>query len=205
MKFGVFPVAECEGATLAHGVAVSEGRLAKGRVLGADDVLALNLAGHTSISVARLSTDDVPENEAAARIGSVLETNKIKAKSASTGRVNLYANEAGLFNVFAKKINAINEIDPSLTVATLPDFTVCKAGAMVATVKIIPFASPQSAVTKAEGLAREALILHPFQSLKVGLIQTTLPLTKDSVLNKTAEVTRQRISNLGFCKLQSQL
>jgi molybdenum cofactor cytidylyltransferase len=194
MKFGVFPVAECHGATLAHGLAVGEARFGKGRVLSTEDIQTLHLAGHSHISVAKLGKDDVPENAAAARLGARLATSHIVAKTASTGRVNLHAVEAGLLQTNAKKINSINAIDPSVTVATLPDYTVCKSGSMAATVKIIPFAAPLKAVEKAEALANDALILHPFKPLNVGLIQTTLPLTKDSVLEKTIEITRQRIT-----------
>ena len=198
MKFGAVPLVEAIGATLAHGIAIGDGRFAKGRILSAEDVSELGGVGHTTVTVARLSADDVSENEAAARIGSKFAAINIEAKSASTGRVNLHASEAGLLRVNAKTINAINAIDPSVTVATLPDFTVCQAGAMVATVKIIPFAAPLAAVEKAETLAaKNALTLHAFKPLQVGLIQTTLPLTKDTVLQKTTEVTRTRITALG--------
>ena len=198
MKFGAVPLVEAIGATLAHGIAVGDGRFAKGRILSGEDVSALGDAGHVTVTVARLGANDVPENEAATRIGAKFAALNIEAKSASTGRVNLHAAEAGLLRVNTKIINAINAIDPSVTLATLPDFTVCQAGAMVATVKIIPFAAPLSAVEKAEKLAgQNALTLHPFKPLQVGLIQTTLPLTKDSVLKKTADVTRSRIAAFG--------
>jgi molybdenum cofactor cytidylyltransferase len=195
MKFGSVPVANAVGCTLAHGVVVDSGRFAKGRVLNADDIQALAHAGLTSIFVARLSTKDVPENEASAEIGSVLKSKTISAKSASTGRVNLHAETSGLLKIKAKSINKINGVEPSITVTTLPDFTVCQAGAMVATVKIIPFAAPRKSVREVTNLAgKKVLELLPFQPLQVGLIQTTLPHTKDSVLEKTADVTRQRVT-----------
>ena len=198
MKFGAVTVEAAIGGTLAHSVAVEDGRFAKGRVLNANDVQALQNAGHNTVTVAQLCADDLPENEAAARIGAKLGTTNIVAKTASTGRVNLHSNEAGLLRVNSKVVNAINAVHPSITLATLQDFTVCHTGAMVATVKIIPFAAPQSAVENAEILsAKNALELHPFMPLQVGIIQTTLPLTKDSVLEKTAEVTRQRVVRFG--------
>jgi molybdenum cofactor cytidylyltransferase len=198
MKFGVVPLSKATGATLAHSIAVGEGRLGKGRVLSAQDVELLAKAGHSKLMVARLNKNDVPENEAAARIGAELATLNITAKAASTGRVNLHAAEAGLLSVKPKIINAINAVHPSITLATLADFAVCQQGAMVATVKIIPFAAPQKTVEKVENLAaKTALTLHPFKPLQIGLIQTTLPLTKDSVLEKTADVTRQRIAAFG--------
>ena len=196
MKFGMFPTADCEGATLAHGMGVGEKRFAKGRILSADDIETFETAGHSTIPVARLGKHDVPENQAAADIGVKLATCNIAARTASTGRVNLHASETGLFQVSAKKVNAINAIDPSVTLATLPNFAICQAGAMVATVKIIPFSAPSIAVEKASELATSAFTLHPFKALTVGLVQTTLTLTKQAVLEKTVKVTRQRISDL---------
>jgi molybdenum cofactor cytidylyltransferase len=198
MKFGAVPLGKAIGATLAHGVAVGEGRFGKGRILSTQDIDLLGKTGLIRVTVARLGKKDVLENEAAARIGAKLAASKIIAKTASTGRVNLHAAEAGLFNVKPKIINAINAVHPSITLATLADFTVCQQGTMVATVKIIPFAAPLNSVEKVETLAaKTAITLHPFQPLQVGLIQTTLPLTKDSVLEKTADVTRQRIAAFG--------
>lgn len=197
MKFGVVPLAKAEGATLAHGILVGTERFSKGRILNADDIVALRNADISKVTVARLGKNDVPENEAAARIGAKLVAGNISARSASTGRVNLHADQPGLLQVKSNKINKINSIDPSVTVATLADFAVCQTGAMVATVKIIPFGAPVSAVEKAESAASGSLVLHPFQALNVGIIQTVLPQTKDTVLEKTVEVTRFRISNLG--------
>jgi molybdenum cofactor cytidylyltransferase len=198
MKFGAVPLGKAVGATLAHGIPVGEGRFGKGRVLSAEDIDLLGKTGQTRVTVARLGKKDVPENDAAARIGAKLATSNIMAKVASTGRVNLHASEAGLLNVKPKIINAINAVHPSITLASLADLTVCQQGAMVATVKIIPFAAPLNSVEKVENLAENtAITLHPFQPLQVGLIQTTLPLTKDSVLEKTADVTRQRIAAFG--------
>ncbi len=195
MKFGTVSVEKASGATLAHNLVVGDGRFNKGRILSAEDTELLAKTGHATVTVARLKKNDLPENEAATRIGAKLSTSNIIAKTASTGRVNLHASELGLLEVKYKIVNSINAIDPSVTLATLPDYTVCQIGAMVATVKIIPFAAPKKGVEKAEALAQEnALILHPFKPLCVGLIQTTLPLTKDSVLEKTIDVTRRRIS-----------
>ena len=43
--------------------------------------------------------------------------------AASTGRCNLYAEAAGLFVVGRPAVDALNRLDPGLTVATLPEFT----------------------------------------------------------------------------------
>ena len=72
MKFGPVPLAEAEGAILAHSVGLAAGRLKKGRRLSAADIAALAAEGMAEVTVARLGQTDVPEDPAAARIGAAL-------------------------------------------------------------------------------------------------------------------------------------
>ena len=77
---------------------------------------------------------------------------------------------------------------------------------MVATVKIIPFAVPRAAVEAAAAFAAEGgplLRVAAFVPRRVALIQTRLPGLKESILDKTGEVTRQRLAALG-CTLAAE-
>src|SRR5213078_3470370 len=68
-----------------------------------------------------------------------------------------------------------------------------------ATVKIIPFAVPESAVSEAAGFAAAGaplLRVAAFQPKQAALIQTRLPGLKESTLDKTRQVTEQRLSAL---------
>ena len=47
---------------------------------------------------------------------------------------------AGVFTVDTALIDAINRVDPAITIATVAEYAAVEAGQMVATVKIIPFA-----------------------------------------------------------------
>src|SRR3712207_3299737 len=90
---------------------------------------------------------------------------------ASTGRVNLFAESAGLLVVSPEVINRLNALDESLTVATLASYQPVAAKEMVATIKVIPFAVPGPVLQVAEAMAKQgpaALSLHPFRPLKVG-------------------------------------
>ncbi len=77
---------------------------------------------------------------------------------------------------------------------------------MVATVKIIPFAVPETAVEAAAAFASDAgklLRVAAFVPCRVALIQTRLQGFKESILEKTREVTEQRLAALG-CALLSE-
>ncbi len=199
MKFGTIPLAEAEGALLAHAQRLPGGRLPKGRRLSAGDVEALRAAGLVEIVGARLEPGDLTEDEAAARIGVALAGEAIGAAAAATGRVNLFAGEAGLFLPDRSVVDALNAIDPDLTLATLPEYAPVPQGAMVATVKIIPLALPGAVVSEAVALLRPrpALRLAPFSARSVALVQTELPSLKPSVLDKTRRVLDDRLAASG--------
>ncbi|MBO6902001.1 MAG: molybdopterin-binding/glycosyltransferase family 2 protein [Rhizobiaceae bacterium] len=199
MKFGPCPVSDAEGTILAHSIQVNGKRLRKAHLLTRHDIEALGAAGVTTVTVARLDTGDIAENEAAGRIARAMRVDGVEIRTASTGRVNLHAAAAGLLTVEKSLIDALNAIDPVITVATLADYSAVEAGQMVATVKIIPYAVDGDLVAEAEAKAGEgkALAVHPFRSLRVGLAQTQLAGTKTSVLSKTTELTAARLARSG--------
>ncbi len=200
MFFGPLPLSDAEGAILAHSLRLSGLAFKKGRRLSADDVTALREAGISDVIAAKLSDSDIAEDAAATRIAASVAGGSVQIAAAFTGRVNLFAETHGLLRLDPARIDAINEIDESVTIATLPDFAPVEPGQMLATVKIIPFAAPAAAVEQAEHIAADGpppLAVLPYRPLSVALIQTRLPGVKDSVLDKTVNVTRERVEALG--------
>jgi molybdenum cofactor cytidylyltransferase len=196
MKFGEVPLAEAEGTVLAHGVALAGRQLKKGRTLDAADIAALADSGITQVIAARLEPGDVPEDRAAERVASALEGAAIRAAAPFTGRVNLYAEEDGVLAVDRATVDRLNALDESVTLATLPPWSVVRAGTMVATVKIIPFAVAETIVADWQR-APAPLLVAPFRRHRAALIQTRLPSLKPAVLDKTASVTAERLNSVG--------
>ena len=159
MKFGPVPVTEAAGAILAHAVPLKKGRLRKGQVLSADDVMALQAAGLEKVIVARLDPGDLNENDAAAALANALAGAGLRVTRAATGRVNIHATGPGIVTVDADAIAAFNAVNPMITVATVPRYHQTDADGMVATVKIIAYAVPEADVAKAAALGRGALSL----------------------------------------------
>lgn len=199
MRFGPIPVAEAEGAILAHSLSLGERRIRKAHRLNRDDVAAMTAAGIDEVVAAVLAPDDVGEDEAAARLVAAMSFSEIEARQAATGRVNLHAERAGVFTVDAALIDAINAVDPAITVATLAQHAPVRAGQMVATVKIIPYAVGGAVLNRAVGACRTGPVfaVHPYRAAAVAVIQTTLPSVKASVLDKTLKVTRERLERSG--------
>ncbi len=203
MKFGEVPVSEAEGAILAHSLKLGAAALKKGRVLSGADLGLIAGAGLPAITVARLEPGDVGENEAAERVASAAIGSGISAAAPFTGRVNLHAEAKGVLVFDRERIDRLNLVDEAITLGTLPPFAVVEPRQMVATIKIIPFAAPEEAVKHCVKVAIDEgplLRVAPFRPLSVGLIQTRLPGLKESILDKTREVTEARLAALG-CRL----
>ncbi len=199
MKFGPVATRDANGAWLAHSVMAGSLRLRKGRLIGEADIRALLEAGITDIIAAQLDADDVHEDEAARRIARTLGQAGATAGVASTGRVNIHADFAGVLTVDATVVEALNTVNPTITLSTLFPFSRVTGGQMVATVKIIPFAVPRRFIELAEArlAGRPAFAVHRFRPWAVGLVQTELPGVKTSVLDKTARVTATRLDRHG--------
>ena len=200
MRFGDTPVGDAQGAILAHSLKGAGFAFKKGRVLSAGDVATLAGAGITTVVAARLEAGDVTEDQAAERLARALKGNGLDASAAFTGRVNLYAAEAGLVVLDEARIDQLNLLDEAVTLATLPAFASVAEGQMVATVKIIPYGAPEATVAAAEALASTGtplLRVAPYRAPATWLVQSSVPGMKPSILDKTTEVTRARIEALG--------
>lgn len=199
MKFGPLQVQVAEGAILAHSVAIDGKRLRKAHVLTAEDIVALQRNGISEITAATLDPGDIGENEAAQAIVDAFRHPGISTRPAATGRVNLHAEAAGIFDADVALIDAMNAVDPTITIATLPRFASVEVDQMVATVKIIPYAVPGEMVERVAAKVRGKSVIQAdaFHPARVGLIQTELPGVKGSVLDKTTRITRERLHRSG--------
>ncbi len=177
MKFGPVPLAQAEGAILAHGLRLPGGRLRKGQVLGADDLAALARAGIAEVTVARPDPGDRLEGEAAAEVARALARGAqgVRVTAAFTGRVNLLAEAPGVAVIEPARIHAANAVDPMITIATVPPFQQLHPGGMIATVKIIAYAVPGAAVAQAAAAARGGIRLARPVLRSASLILTEVP------------------------------
>ncbi|HMD63961.1 MAG TPA: molybdopterin-binding/glycosyltransferase family 2 protein [Stellaceae bacterium] len=200
MRFGEVPVAEAEGAILAHSLKLGATALKKGRVLSRADVEAIAAAGRSSVTVARLDPGEIGEDEAAERVALAAIGPGVTAAAAFTGRVNLHTETRGLLVFDPERVDRLNLVDEAITLGTLPPFAVVEPRQMLATVKVIPFGASEEAVKRCVQAAISEgplLSVAPFRPLSVGLVQTRLPGLKESILDKTRQVTEGRLKALG--------
>ena len=133
---------------LAHGVRAGALMLKKGRGLSEKDIAAMVAAGIASVMVAEPEPGDVGEDEAARRLAAAIAGPNLIAKPPFTGRVNLHAARRGLLLVDRARLDRVNLVSESLTLATLEPFALVEADGMAATVKIIPFAVTEGELSR---------------------------------------------------------
>lgn len=195
MRFGPVPLSEAEGTILAHSVALPEGRLRKGCTLGPTEIAQLRATGRSDVIAARLDPTDLHEDAAALAIARALvpdpDSAGLDLRPVGTGRVNLHARSAGVLEVLADRVDAVNAVDPMITLATVPRWQRLAAGEMAATVKIIAYGVAQSSVTTASTAGASALRLRPAQLRRVALVEThtdpnAKPLGADAITHRLA-------------------
>jgi molybdenum cofactor cytidylyltransferase len=206
VRFGPVAPAAAEGAIAVHSIRQGGLVLRKGTRIGQAEIAALEKAGIAEIVVARLETGDVSEDVAAAEIAAAIAGEAVRVDRAFTGRANLFAEKAGVLVVDKDGVDAVNAIDPDITLATLPEFAPVVADKMIATVKIIPFAVSGAARDKALAAARKTPLVRvaPYKVRKVGVISTVLPGLADKVIEKTLRVTAERLAPAGATIVSEQ-
>ena len=199
MIFGRMKVDEAAGVVLAHAVEIAPGKLLKkGHILTKSDIEILKNNGIETILGARIEETDIPEDAAAAAVAAPLAGAHITVKPPFTGRANLFAETRGIVIIDEEKIKALNHIDETITIATVKTHELVEAGQMLATVKIIPFATPKTNVDKVldhiKSDAQPIVSVRPFATKKIGVISTLLPTTKEKVIEKSERIMADRLA-----------
>ncbi len=200
MKFGAVPVTQAEGGVAVHSIRQSGLVLKKGTLIGKPEIAALQAAGISEIVVARIEPGDVSEDAAAAEIAAAVAGTGVRVDRAFTGRANLFAENAGVLVVDKDAIDRLNQVDESITFATLAAYKPVVAGEMIATVKIIPFAVAEKARDAALAAAaadRPLVRVAPYRLRKIGVVSTVLPGLATKVIEKTLKVTEERLMPAG--------
>lgn len=210
MQFGEVPLDRAEGAILAHSQAIEGGRLRKGLLLGPGEIAALRAAGHQAVTVARLEPGDCDENAAARLLGAAITgdgAHGLRAGTAGTGRVNIYATGPGLLRLDVARIEAANLVDPMITLATLPQYAPLGDRRMAATVKIISYAVRETDAARAAELLHGALHRCPPRIRTAGLIVTEMAPddTPQALTAKGRAAVEARLSALGVTLVDCRL
>jgi molybdenum cofactor cytidylyltransferase len=198
LKFGPVAVTQAIGGIVAHAIRQPGLTLRKGDRLGEPQIALLGEAGVDTVTIAQLEPGDVGEDEAALRLAQAVAGDRVRVDNPFTGRANLFAESAGVLLAEADAIDRINAGDERITLATLPPMRRVVEGEMIATVKIIPFAVPEDALSQAVAAANGFKIaIASFRKMRVGVVSTLLPGLKPSTVKKTLRILGERLAPSG--------
>lgn len=200
MKFGPVPLSEASGKILGHNITGADGRrvFRKGRPLAPEDIDKLRDLGRETVYVAELERGDVDEDSAAGRIAQRLYRDHFRLSGPSTGRANLYTTRQGIIRVDKERLLALNHCE-GITLATLRNNSVAGTGKIAATLKILPYAIPETTVEEAERLAgdgRPLIHLDPLHARRVSLILSGSPQARERIVRSFRNALAERLEAL---------
>ena len=201
MRFGPVPLNQAAGKILGHNITGPDGRriFRKGKPLTQEDVRRLHELGRKTVYVAELEADDVDEDTAAERIARRLFHEHFRLSGPATGRANLYTTIQGIVRVDVDRLHAINRCD-GVTLATLRNNSVVSEGKVAATLKVLPYAVPESTVGTAEDLAIKGgplLRLDPLHARRVSLILSGSFHARERIVRSFKNALAERLEALG--------
>ncbi|EAQ46058.1 MAG: molybdopterin biosynthesis protein [Roseobacter sp. MedPE-SWde] len=208
MKFGSVKLAEAEGAILAHSMRAGQPpyeaqlcyRIPKGTPLTAQHLADLAAEGHHEVTVARLEQGDLHEDAAALALAQALVPDEakqgIRISGAGAGRVNLYALGAGLVRLDHAALEALNDVDPMITIATVPDYHRVDTDGMIATIKIISYGVEEAALLRAGAGVAGALHVLPPVFTTASLIETRV--SREIPADKGRRAMAGRLHRMGL-------
>ena len=198
MIFGRLKLDDAEGALIAHSLMVGKRRLKKGHVLTAADISELRQSGADNVLAARLEDGDIDEDTAARAIAERLVGPNTSLVEPFTGRCNIFADMDGVARFDVATIDAVNQIDEGITVATVHRDSMVAGRQMLATVKIIPFAVTEDTLQAVLNCLSYCRIeVARFSGQDVSAICTRLPGTKPSLIDKSFETLAARLAGRG--------
>ena len=188
------------GMTLCHDItAVRDGfkgvAFRRRHVIAEADIPALLDLGKKHVFVWEENAGEIHEEDAALRMAAMAPVEGAHYVGPSEGKVQLIADERGMFRVNVPLLNRINAIG-DITITTIPDHFPAEKGMRLASMRIVPLVTQEAQIRTAEALCREErlLALKPFGFRKVGVIVTGSEVYSGRIRDKFEPVVRRKLA-----------
>ena len=208
MFFGELKTESSLGGILSSSIEIYKNKnkikISKGTVINKNllDLLLLNKVEH--IKCAKLDDDEIDENLSVHEISKKIIASKksnIIIQDPKNGRCNLVSSVDGILTFQPNQLFSINSVTNDIGIASLKAFSKVKKNQIVASIKAIPFGMKKNNLQNIINVCQECFKILPFQKKNIHLIQTTNQNTRAKILEKTLEVTKDRLSSCGNNKI----
>lgn len=194
-------VQDAIGMTLCHDItAMVDGfkgaAFKRGHVVAQEDIPRLLDIGKQHVFIWEENAGEIHEDDAARRLSQMTAVDGAHYGSISEGKVQLFADQDGMFRVDKALLAAVNRIG-DITITTLPDHYPVKAGDRLASMRIVPLVTEERQIAEAEALCADKQLydLRPFKPLKVGIIITGSEIYHGRIKDKFERVARAKLAH----------
>ena len=194
-------VQDAIGMTLCHDItAMVDGfkgaAFKRGHVVTQEDIPKLLDIGKQHVFIWEENTGEIHEEDAARRLSQMTAVDGAHYGSISEGKIQLFADQDGMFRVDKALLAAVNRIG-DITITTLPDHYPVKAGDRLASMRIVPLVTEERQIAEAEALCagKQLYDLRPFKPLKVGIIITGSEIYHGRIKDKFERVARAKLAH----------
>ena len=194
-------VQDAIGMTLCHDItAMVDGfkgaAFKRGHVVTQEDIPRLLDIGKQHVFIWEENAGEIHEEDAARRLSQMTNVNGAHYGSISEGKIQLFADQDGMFRVDKALLAAVNRIG-DITITTLPDHYPVKAGDRLASMRIVPLVTEERQIAEAEALCADKQLydLRPFKPLKVGIIITGSEIYHGRIKDKFERVARAKLAH----------
>lgn len=194
-------VQDAIGMTLCHDITAMvdgfKGAVFKrGHVVTQEDIPRLLDIGKQHVFIWEENAGEIHEEDAARRLSQMTAVDGAHYGSISEGKIQLFADQDGMFRVDKALLAAVNRIG-DITITTLPDHYPVKAGDRLASMRIVPLVTEERQIAEAEALCADKQLydLRPFKPLKVGIIITGSEIYHGRIKDKFERVARAKLAH----------
>lgn len=194
-------VQDAIGMTLCHDItAMVDGfkgaAFKRGHVVTQEDIPRLLDIGKQHVFIWEENAGEIHEEDAARRLSQMTAVDGAHYGSISEGKIQLFADQDGMFRVDKALLAAVNRIG-DITITTLPDHYPVKAGDRLASMRIVPLVTEERQIAEAEALCagKQLYDLRPFKPLKVGIIITGSEIYHGRIKDKFERVARAKLAH----------
>lgn len=194
-------VQDAIGMTLCHDItAMVDGfkgaAFKRGHVVTQEDIPRLLDIGKQHVFIWEENAGEIHEEDAARRLSQMTAVDGAHYGSISEGKIQLFADQDGMFRVDKALLAAVNRIG-DITITTLPDHYPVKAGDRLASMRIVPLVTEERQIAEAEALCagKQLYDLRPFKPLKVGIIITGSEIYHGRIKDRFERVARAKLAH----------
>lgn len=194
-------VQDAIGMTLCHDItAMVDGfkgaAFKRGHLITQEDIPKLLDIGKQHVFIWEENAGEIHEEDVARRLSQMTTVDGAHYGSVSEGKIQLFADQDGMFRVDKALLAAVNRIG-DITITTLPDHYPVKAGDRLASMRIVPLVTEERQIAEAEALCADKQLydLRPFKPLKVGIIITGSEIYHGRIKDKFERVARAKLAH----------